>query len=78
MKYLLIVSLLIFTFVQNAYSYPEKQIKECISNALVNPTTKSMSMVSIKKYCDCALDSIIDNNNPIRESGYKCALKYFK
>ena len=66
MKYLLIVCLLLFTFVQNAYSYPENQIKEWISSALVNPATKSISKVTLTKYCDCALKSIIDE---ILESG---------
>ena len=77
MKKILIISVLIISFASTAYSYPESQMDDCVSSALSNPATKSISKVSITKYCDCALKSIIDENKDIRESGYECAQKNF-
>ena len=77
MKFLLIASFLIFSFVKTAYSYPQNQMDDCISSALKNPATKTISESSITNYCDCALKLIIDENKDIRESGYTCAIKYF-
>ena len=77
MKFFLIISILLFTFAENAYSYPESQMEDCITSALNNPATKSISKESITNYCDCALKAIIDNNKDIRESGYACAQENF-
>ncbi len=77
MKIFIIISFLLFSFVATANSYPENQMDDCISSALSNPATKSISKSSIINYCDCALKEIIDNNKDIRESGYKCAIENF-
>ena len=77
MKKFLIISTLIICFVSPAYSYPESQMDDCISSALSNPATKSISKIAITNYCDCALKAIIDENKDIRESGYECAQKNF-
>tara|TARA_Y100001968_G_scaffold331489_1_gene386340 strand:- start:533 stop:769 length:237 start_codon:yes stop_codon:yes gene_type:complete len=77
MKNLLIITILFLSFTRIAYSYPENQMEDCISSALKNPATKSISKVSITNYCDCALKSIIDENKDIREAGYECAKKNF-
>ena len=50
---------------------------DCISSALSNPATKTISKLAITNYCDCALKAIIDENKDIRESGYTCAQKNF-
>ena len=78
MKSLLFLLILMFFFSRSAFSYSESQMEDCISRALSNPTTKSLSGISIKNYCDCAVNAIIDENKDIRESGYECALKNFK
>ncbi len=77
MKKILILLLLMFTFARSTYSYPISQMEDCISSALNNPATKSISEDSIKNYCDCALKAIFDENKDIRESGYVCAKKTF-
>ena len=77
MKAILITVIIIFHFSGIAYSYPESQMEDCISSALSNPATKSISKSSIKNYCDCALKEIFDDNKDIRESGYKCAQQNF-
>ena len=77
MKGILIISLIIFSYSSTAYSYPQRQMDDCISSALSNPATKSISKSSITNYCDCALKAIIDENKDIRESGYDCAQKNF-
>ena len=77
MKSILIICILTFSFASTAYSYPESQMDECVASALINPATKSISKVEITNYCNCALKAIIDENKGIRESGYKCAKKYF-
>ena len=77
MKFFLILLLTIFVNVGKVNSYPESQMDDCISSALSNPATKSISRSSITNYCDCALKAIIDENKDIRESGYECAQKYF-
>ena len=65
------------SFSSTVYSYPESQMEDCISSAISNPATKSISKNSIINYCDCALIAIIDNKKDIRESGYECAQKHF-
>ncbi len=65
------------SFAGIAYSYPESQMEDCISSAINNPATNSISKSSITNYCDCALKAIIDENKDIRESGYECARKHF-
>ena len=77
MKAFIIISILIFSFSSTAYSYPESQMEDCLSSALSNPATKSISKIAITNYCDCALKAIIDENKDIRESGYECAQKNF-
>ncbi len=77
MKGILIITILMVSFAGTAYSYPETQMNDCISSALSNPATKSISKIAIKNYCDCALKAIIDENKDIRESGYECAQKNF-
>ena len=77
MKVILIISIIIFSCAGNAYSYPKSQMNDCVSSALSNPATKSISESAIKNYCDCALKAIIDENKDIRESGYECAQKNF-
>ena len=77
MKEFLIISIFIFSFTGIAYSYPESQMDDCISSALSNPATKSISKIAITNYCDCALKAIIDQRKDIRESGYECAQKNF-
>ena len=77
MKAILIISIILLTCSGTAYSYPESQMDDCISSALSNPATKSISKSSITNYCDCALKAIIDEKKDIRESGYECAQKNF-
>ena len=77
MMKILIILILFISFAGTAYSYPENQMEECVSSAINNPATKSISKASITNYCDCALTAIIDENKNIRESGYECAQKYF-
>ena len=76
MKFL-IISILMISFASKAYSYPESQMEDCVSSALNNPATQSISKALITNYCDCALKAIIDENKDIRESGYECAQKNF-
>ena len=77
MKGILIISFIIFTYCGSAFSYPQSQMDDCVSSALSNPATKSISKIAITNYCDCALKAIIDENKDIKESGYECAQKNF-
>ncbi len=77
MKAILLISIIFFSFSNATYSYPANQMDDCISSALNNPATKSISKIAITNYCDCALKAIIDENKDIRESGYQCAQKNF-
>ena len=77
MKAILIISIIMLSYANIAYSYPESQMDDCVSSALSNPATKLISENDIINYCDCALKAIIDENKSIRESGYKCAQKNF-
>ena len=77
MKAILIISIILLTYSGTAFSYPESQMEDCVSSALSNPATKSISKIAIISYCDCALKSIIDENKDVRESGYECAQKNF-
>ena len=60
MKVLLIISIVILSCSGSVYSYPETQMDDCVSSALSNPATKSISKLEINNYCDCALKAIID------------------
>tara|TARA_B100000579_G_scaffold407923_1_gene395582 strand:- start:346 stop:582 length:237 start_codon:yes stop_codon:yes gene_type:complete len=77
MKQILIISLIIISFTRPVHSYPESQMDDCITSAISNPATNSISKTSITNYCDCALKAIIDENKDIRKSGYECAKKHF-
>ena len=77
MKKILIISILIISFASTAYSYQETQMEDCVSSAISNPATKSISKASITSYCDCALTAIIDEGKDLRDSGYDCAVKNF-
>ena len=77
MKVILVISIIIFSYSSTAYSYPESQMNDCVSSALSNPATNSISKIAITNYCDCALKAIIDENKDIKESGYECAQKNF-
>ena len=77
MKAILIIYFIIISFESVVYSYPESQMNDCISRALRNPATESISKKEIRDYCDCALKAIIDENKGIKESGYECAQKNF-
>ncbi len=77
MKAILIISIILLSYSGTAYSYPESQMDECVSSALSNPATNSISKIAIRNYCDCALKAIIDENKDIRESGYECAQENF-
>ena len=77
MNKIVIISILIFSYSIPAYSYPDSQMDDCVSSALSNPATKSISKIAITNYCDCALKAIIDENKDIRESGYECAQRNF-
>ena len=77
MKAFLILSILLISFAGKAYSYPGNQMDDCISSALNNPATKSISRIAIRNYCDCALTAIIDQRKDIRSSGFECAQKNF-
>ena len=77
MKAILIISIILLTYSGTAYSYPESQMDDCVSSALSNPATKSITKNEITNYCDCALKAIIDEKKDIRKSGYACAQKNF-
>ena len=77
MKAFLLISIIIFSYISPAYTYPQSQMDDCIASALSNPATKTISKLAITNYCDCALKAIIDENKDIRESGYTCAQKNF-
>ena len=77
MKLFVILVVLILSLAGNTFAYTENQMKECISSALNNPATKSISESAIINYCDCAVKAIIDEKKDIRDSGYECALKNF-
>ena len=42
-----------------------------------NPKVRGASENSIEKYCDCALELIVDESKNRRDSGYACALENF-
>ena len=62
MKAIIIISIILLTYSGTAYSYPESQMDDCVSSALSNPATLSISKIAITNYCDCALKAIIDEN----------------
>ena len=77
MKAILILSIIIFSYSNTVYSYPESEMDDCVSSALSNPATNSISKIAITNYCDCALKAIIDEKKDIRESGFECAQQNF-
>ena len=50
MKAILIISIIVLTYSGTAYAYPESQMDDCVSSALSNPATKSISEKAIKNY----------------------------
>ena len=78
MKLLVLFLMVIFAFSPKAISYPQDQLKECISTAKQNPNIEGVSETSIENYCDCALKLIVDEGEDIKSSGYECASKNFE
>ena len=77
MKLFVFQLILILSLAGKAFAYTESQMNECISRALNNPATSSISKNAITNYCDCAVKAIFDEKKDIRDSGYECALKNF-
>ena len=77
MRYLVLLLLVILAISPKAISYPQDQLKDCITSAQKNPNVKDISQSSIEQYCDCALTLIVDEKKDVRESGYKCASENF-
>ncbi len=78
--YLLIVGFTVLILLVSAplvRAYDSAQLLDCISSAVKNPSTEGFSESSIQKYCECALELIVDQNKNVRESGYECAVKHF-
>ena len=74
---LAIFLLMMLLFVPLVRAYEKDQLADCISSSRENISIKGVSESSIEKYCDCALDLIVDQQKDIRESGYECAIKSF-
>ncbi len=69
--------LVVFVFVPSATAYEQDQLADCVSSAMGNASIEGASESSIKNFCDCALELILDQSKDVRESGYECAVKNF-
>jgi len=77
MKLLTFCLLVLIVCTPTAFAYPQDQLQDCIASAKKNPNVKDVSQSSIEKYCDCALNLIVDEAKDVRESGYECAKQNF-
>jgi len=77
MKILASFLLIIFTFVPTSYSYEEAQFNDCIVGVKRNPIILGVPQTSIEKFCDCALNLIIDQGKDDKESGIQCTSESF-
>ena len=66
-----------FLFTPSVRAYEQNQLADCISSAKENSSIEGVSEISIEKYCDCALELIVDQGKEIRQSGHECAIKNF-
>ena len=71
------LTLIVFVIAPFVRAYEPDQLTDCISSALINPALEGVSESSIQNYCECALDLIVDQQQDVRDSGYKCAVKSF-
>ena len=69
--------LVVIFFTPPAIAYEQEQLSECIASAKSNNSIEGVSESSIKNYCDCALDLIVDKGKEVGESGYECAIENF-
>ena len=69
--------LFLFIYVQPVLAYEPYQLEDCIQSAKQNNAIKGVTETAIAKYCNCALDLIIDQEKDVRESGYQCAIISF-
>ncbi len=69
--------LLVLVFAPGVTAYEQDQLSDCMSSARENTSIKGVSETSIKDYCDCALQLIVDQSKDVRDSGYKCAIENF-
>ena len=70
------LTLILSALVVNAFE--KDMLVECIASARENTAIEGASESSIASYCECALNLIVDQNQDVRESGYKCATKNFQ
>ncbi len=62
-----------FSFAIGVDAYPQDQYRECILAVKSNPVVVGISEDSIESFCDCALGSIIDDDNTDENSVKHCA-----
>ena len=77
MKLLIIVLLIFFTFTSKAISYPQEKLKECILGSKQNPIILGVPEETIKRFCNCSLELIVDQGKDMRFSANQCATKHF-
>ena len=71
-----LLTLILFALEVNAYE--QDMLVDCISSARENTAIEGASEGSIANYCDCALNLIVDQQQDVRDSGYKCAVQNFQ
>ncbi len=77
MKLLIIFFLVVLAFSSEAISYPQDQLKECILGSKQNPVILGVPEESIKNFCICSLELIVDQGKEVHDSANKCASKNF-
>ena len=70
-------SIVIFFASQPARAFEDLQLKQCITATKDNPVVEGQPETSIKGYCECALDLIVDQNKPFKQAVSKCAIQNF-
>ena len=78
MRVLAILLFILISISPIANAYPEDQLKECIMGSKQNPIILGVPEDSIRNYCNCALELIVDEGQGVKESANQCGSRYFK
>ncbi len=77
MKLLAIFLGLILAFSSKALAYSPDQLQECILGVKQNPIVLGVPEDEIVDFCNCALESIVDQDKDDRATGIECTAKSF-
>ena len=78
MKNSFVIIVLFTLFIFPAFGYTSQQLKSCELGVKQSPIFLGTPNLSVEEFCNCSLESIVNNGNDPKVSINKCASIHFK